>query len=880
MRKLKWLLRGLRNRFRMTRMDADLTAEIEAHLAFRIDDLIHAGMRPDAARRKARQEFGALGRYREEAREARQPWRLETVAHDARYAVRSLLRHPVFLVAAAASIALGTGVNAVLFTAVRSLLFQQPTVAHAERLHWVEPGNSNQFSWANYEDLRDSGIFEATAGFRPTSLSVRSGAVADRASGLIVTPDYFATLGGAIAVGRPFSALDAHPHRQPRVVVLSFDAWQRRFNGALDVVGRVVHINGEPFTISGVLPAGYVSPAPLYTPEFYVPVSTATVPDVARRGNGNGLNVLGRLDPTVDPAQAASRVTALGAELERRFPEENAGAGQSATVVPLAEPPDFLVELRGVGTVVLVLFGLVLLIACANVAGLTLARAAARERELSLRAALGATRRRVVQLLFIESLVVAATGTLLGLVLAMLALPVLRTVTVAGIGTLDVPLRLDPMLIGYGMTLAVLSALAIGLLPAWKQARGVREAAVLRDGTAAASPRLGLRYAFVVGQVAGAAVLLAVALMLLRSVQILQQVDAGFDLDRIAVVGIQQTAAGFGRDGGLVQAQAVLDALTSEGFPDAGVAAIVPLSGEASADAVRREGDARDSEGTRTLVNTVSAGYFQALGVPLRQGRLFDERDREGAPPVVIVNQRLAEQLFPNGVAVGQRVAGSNDELHEVIGVVATTKQRSLGEAPQPMLYYAHEQLPRLSSQVRDVHVHVRTPDDPRRHLRRLEAIVRTRLGPDVVISARTLSDAAATEANLRRLASRLLAGVGLLGLLLAATGLYGVMALVVATSTRELGIRLALGAPTARILVPTIWRGLIIVVAGLALGFPLAVIAARALGAVITGLSPADPAVIGAMTLLLLGVGALASYLPARRASRLDPGKVLRQTG
>jgi predicted permease len=514
------------------------------------------------------------------------------------------------------------------------------------------------------------------------------------------------------------------------------------------------------------------------------------------------------------------------------------------------------------------------------VAGLTLARAATRERELALRAALGATRRRVVQLLLIESLLVAVIGTALGLGLATLAMPFLRSLTLGGLGTIRIALRPDLSLLGYGTALTVISAVAIGVLPAWRLSRNLREASVLRDGTAGASPRLGLRFAFVVGQVSGAVVLLALAVMLLRSVDSLREHEAGFDLDRAAVVSIHQDAVSFGRDGGLLQTRMLLDALAADGFEQAAVAAIVPLSGEASATRFRPEGAPHESEGVRTLLNTVGARYFETLGIPLRQGRVFDARDQDGSPPVVVVNERLAQLLFPEGNAIGQRIAAGGEAGVEIVGVVGNTKQRSLGEAPLSLLYYAFEQLPRLSSQVRDLHVHVRTPDEPQGHVRRLENIVRERLGPDAVVTARTLQDAAASEAKLRRAGSQLLSAIGLLGLALAATGLYGAMAYVVATSTRELGIRLALGASATQILMRTVRRGLVLVLMGLAVGLPLAMIAARALGAAVSGLRPSDPVAISGVVALLLVVGAVASYLPARRASRLDPGVVLRRSG
>lgn len=876
MRRLTWIWRGLLDTFRRHRADADMNDELAAHIAHRADDLVRTGLPAGEAHRQARLEFGGMDRYREETRETRRPLALEHAVRDIGYACRGLARHPLFVCTAALSIGLGTGVNAVLFSAVSAALFHTPSVVHADRMVWVEPGNSDQFSHENFRDLRESGIFEAAVGYRRAALSVRVDTAAERVDGIAVTAAFFDDLGVTAHMGRTFGASEAQAERQPRLAVISHDSWQRRFNADPHVVGRSVAVNGHAFDIVGVLPAGFRPLTRLEAPEIYVPISSVVLPNLDRRQNGNGLTVLARLRPHTTQAQAASATTALGAELERRFPEENEGTSRPARVRALDAMPDAPAEVAVLGIALVMLFGLVLLIACANVTGLTLARIAARHRELALRTALGAQRTRIAQMLLAESLVVAFIGTAVGVGLAVAAMPLLRHVTIADVGTLHLAVQPDLKLMAFAVLLVALSGLLVGVVPAIRAAQHVRASTDLQEGGRSISQRLRLRSLFVVGQVAGAVVLLALSLMLLRSVTRLQQMEVGFDVDRAVVVNVHQDAAAFAADGGLQQARGLAEALgAGNGLGPAAPAAIVPLGGETSA--TRVVATRRPDEYVRTIINSVGAGYFESLGIPLRRGRAFDTRDHEGGARVAIVNERLSHLLFPGEEALGQSVSAFDEAPLEIVGVVADSKVGWLGETPQPLLYYAFDQRPRLSSQMRDVRVLVRTAADPAMALKAIESIARAQTGPDAVVVVRTLREAASMEVKLRRAGSRLLAGIGALGLLLASMGLYGVMSYLVASRTTEIGVRLALGAPRGLLLMSMLRRGVVLVALGLALGLPLAMLAARGLAGTIAGISAVDPIALAAVIAVLLVVGAAASFVPARRATKIDPSVALR---
>ncbi len=687
-----------------------------------------------------------------------------------------------------------------------------------------------------------------------------------------MTGNFFEALGVQPHIGRAFIAGAETPERQPRVAVMSHDFWRRRFNSDPAVVGRIVHLNGEPVDVVGVLPADYRAVTPIGQPDLYVPISDLFLRGFDNRQNANGLTVIARLRGRDVPQQAQMAMTRLGEELERRYPKENRGLSEAAAVFPLREqmfrhaPPEVLL----LPFVILALFGLVLLIACGNVAGLLLARATTRRHEIAVRVALGAKRSRLVQALLAEALVLGLISAAGGVLLTLTVIPVLNAVVLPG----QLPLRLtvapDAWLIGYALLLALVTTAACGLVPALRGTR-VNVSAELHDtGQTRGTGRLRLRHAFVIGQVALSAFLLVLSALLVRTAGRAATLDPGFDLGSgvVARVALDRRRSDESR---LQLAEQLTDRLAL--LPDVrsvSVANIVPLAG----DVVRRGFDVRGREAggsASTLVNVVGPRYFETLGIPLVRGRGFRWSDRSGAPPVVIVNQAFVRRTFKDEEPLGMFIR-TGDEAHaEVVGVAADTKFLSLTGDPQPLVYYWYAQRPW------DPIVHVRVGGDPEARLRTIQQAVEA-LDATAIVSVETLRQAAGLEIALRRGAGILLASLGGLGLLLALVGLYGVMAYTVAARRAEIGLRMALGASAARVLSLVAGHAMTLIVIGLAIGVSASLLLTIPLRVMLAGVSPVDPLALAMTAIVLLAGGVCAGYLPARRATRVDPMIALRQ--
>ena len=777
------------------------------------------------------------------------------------------------------SLGLGLGVNLTLFTAIQGVFFYEPTVAAASRVVSVQPGNSNQWSYLNYRDLRDSAIFESVAGYRRVPLTLRIGNTVEPLSGIAVTANFFDFLGVPMAAGRAFTEAEAMPEREPRAAVLSDAFWSRRFGRDPAVIGRDVTINGDSFVISGVLPV--VRPVTmLQDPDVYVAISRLVLPTVNDRNNGNALAVLGRLRAGVARAQALTAVNALDVRLEQEYLAVNEGIGRPGKVLPLrggelAGSPEQLI----VPAVLLALFGLVLLSACANVAGLLLARAATRQREIAVRVSLGARRAHIARLLLAESFSLAVLGTLAGALFSGWLFRLLNTISIPDAGRITLGLGPSPSLGVYAVALLGATGLLCGIAPALRATRRNITAIMYGGDSLTSTGRLRLRHAFVVGQVTACLILLMLSSLMLRSLMHVSTMDPGFDVERGLVASVSIDPLRSAADGGLSLAERLVERVqTMGGVESVSFANMLPLGTDRSASRLQIIGTPRDQFGPRAYINSVSPRYFATLGIPFTAGRDFSATERQGSPRVAIVTESFQRAYFQGGSAIGRQVRRVETEPYfEIVGVVRDHMLGSYGDASTPIFYTSYLQQPRVSTQVRPIVMNVRTS----RPSAALVAEVRTAISgvdPTVIADVRTFRDATSSDPAMRRFGGGLLTAAGALGLLLAMIGLYGTMAFVVATRTPEIGVRMALGATKRGVLASVLAQGMKLVGLGLAIGTVISLLIAQVARGLLAGLSPADPAALVGAAAVLVVVGVAACYWPARRAAAVDPIVALRR--
>jgi putative ABC transport system permease protein len=564
--------------------------------------------------------------------------------------------------------------------------------------------------------------------------------------------------------------------------------------------------------------------------------------------------------------------------LERIYPEQNEGLGRPVRVYRIQQaltegaPREFYL----LPIMLQAVFGLVLLIACGNVAGLLLARAAHRRRDIAVRVALGAGRHRLIRGLLVESTLLALAGGGAGLLLAVWLTSVLSLIVPAGalalIGARNV------VLVCFGLVLALLTAAICGIVPAFKATRADVVGEIQQGTTSWTTGRLRLRNAFVVAQVAAALILLVLSSLFLRSLFRIGTLDPGFDLDHGLVAEIHVRPDRSTPEGAVQLAETAIDRVRNiPGVSAASVADIVPLGGDASATRFETE-DRPDVRGARTYINTVSQGYFDTMGIALLRGRDFQATDRQGAPPVIIVSETFAREYFPQDDALGRRIRelGDRKNSYEIVGIVRDSKYRSISGPSEALLYYAFLQRPNVSSQLRALKVHVKTTGAPESALQTVRQTLAA-IDTSAVVEVGTLRQATGSEASYRRIASLLLGTAGSLGLLLAMIGLYGVVAYVAASRTTEFGIRIALGATPRQILGRVLAQGSKLIVIGLIVGVTASLLVSFLLASLLAGLSPADPISFAGAATVLMVVGLLAILVPARRAARVDPLVALR---
>ena len=802
--------------------------------------------------------------------------------NDIRYAVRTLARSPLFTAGAIATLALGIGVNSTIFTLANAALFRSmPAVSDPGRLAWVsavqrESGRTQGLSFPDYTDFREASrnLFDDMMAFRPTPLSLGSGGEPQRIRGHLVTGSYFGALGVTPAIGRLIGTTDDAPGQPRPVAVLSHRLWQQRFGGAIDIPGTAITINGQSFAVIGVAPVGFSGPALGEGADIWIPVSLwpqlhAAEPNLLASRDSAWLMAMGRLRRGVSASQAQAALAGVALRLAHDYPDTNRDRLVSVSAAGSSVSPQGRSELLPLSLLLLAVTGLVLLIACANIANLLLARGAARASEIGVRVALGASRGRIVRQLLTESAVLAGAGAMVGLLVSVWGADLLVSAASSD-DFLGLTAAIDFRVLSFTILLSGLSVCVFGLVPAITATRRSLVPA-LRE-TAGGGSRSRIQGLFVVAQLALSLVLLLGAGLSVRALQHAAAIDLGFAPRGVLTASydlvLQNYPAdrrdGFRRDM-LVRIRAIPT------VTNAAIANVAPVSGTLVGIGVSAAEGTPDARSI-TYVNAVGPGFFATLGVPIRRGRAIDERDTRGAPGAVVINETLARQLWGDGDPIGRRVRMDGDTL-QVVGLARNGKYDEPTEDPLPFLYTSIAQRSMLD---RDTLL-VRTSAPPATLAAAVTAAVHE-IDPSMpVFDVRPLEDVLVQRMDKQRAISGLVAGSGLLALLLAAVGLYGVMAYVVTRRTREFGVRLALGA-TPRQLTALIARdGVRLAAAGVVIGSLLALPLAKVLGALVFGVAIGDLAGFAGACALLVGVALVAAVLPARRAGHLDPIAALR---
>jgi predicted permease len=908
-----------RNLFHKARREQELTEELDAYLEMLIEQKIEGGLNPEEARRAALLELGGKEQVKEKVRDVSMGNHLETFWQDLRYAGRMLRRNPGFGAVAALTLGLGIGANTAIFSVIDAVLLKMLPVKNPEQLVLLSHANKREalaaFPYKDYRRLRDQNqVFSGSLAYRSIRLNVSvEGQPEPAVAGQFVTGNYYSVLGVNAALGRTIIPDDDQFSALP-VCVISYNYWRRRFARDPAVVGKTIHISGIPFTIIGVTPPEFFGLEVGSSLDISVPVMvwaqrTTTgrgVSIVDERQNSSLFTVIGRLRPDVSMAQAQANLGLLYqqivAERIARYQGGKGAGGQSRLEESLVceSGGHGLSELRWQFSrtllVLMSVVGLVLLIACANVAGLLLARAVARRKEIAIRLALGVGRLRLIKQLLTESLLLGSLGGLLGLLFAFwgnrLLLPLLSQ------GEIPVHLNLNPdvRMLTFTVAVAVLTGVLFGLAPACLATRVDLNSALKNDapglarGTGIRSASMTFGQIFVIAQVVFSLLLLIGAGLFVRSLQNLQNAETGFVRENLLVLKLEPAGSGNKTPRlGLFYDEVLRRVEAIPGVRQASLVGYSPMA--------RREWLAQGQSPASSANPMSLQGYtpqpgeemvipwmqvypksFATLGIPLMAGRDFNSQDSQQSPQVGIINESMARRFYGNESPIG-RFFGFNGPEHsgeiEIIGVVKDVKYTSPRNENSAMFYIPFSQANTGRAQMTLV---VRTAVDPTT----IAAAVRREtqaMDPQAPrFEVETLATQIAASLGKERLLATLSSGFGLLALLLSCFGLYGVLSYAVARRTREIGIRIALGADRRDVIRLVLRDAIRLVLLGVALGIPAALAASRLVYSQLFGISAADPGAIGLATLILLGVAAAASYLPARRAARVDPLVALRE--
>ena len=864
----------LRSLFRRGQVEAELNEELRYHLERQIEVNTAAGMSVEEARYAALRAMHGLDQRKEECRDMRRVRLIEDLWRDFRFGLRSLLKRPGFTAIALLALALGIGANTAIFSLVNAVILQPLPYRDPDRLISVygtrnrsTQGSVGPTDFLDYRSQNKTFEQFAASGSMMLPMNLTGSGEPERLNASIITGNYFDTFGVRPALGRGFS-LENEKTGQDHVTVLSHAFWQTRFGGDPNIVNKTINLDGKAYEVLGVMPAEVVLPQPA---QLWVPINFDADPEMKMR-NARFLRGIGRLKEGVTLDQAQTDTDLIAAQLEQQYPDSN--TGWSLRLIPLRE-----ILVGGSRTMLFILFGavgFVLLIACANVANLLLVRAAARQKEIAMRTALGASRLRIIRQMITESLLLAIFGGALGALLAVAGVKLL-----VSLGEDNIPrtanVKIDATVLAFTLLISLATGLLFGLAPA---IRTMKENLVdaLKDGIrggSEATVKNRTRSLLVVFESAIAVMLLIAAGLLIRSLVALQNVDPGFDPNNVLTLRVDLPRQKYNTP---EKASNFFEQLETRvaglpGVEAVGLITDLPLSGEARDMPYRVEGRPATSDIAFVDFRRVNKNYFSAMRIPLRRGRNFTEQEVRQSDKAIVVSQAFVDSVFPNEEALGKRLiiwSGIRNEPYEIIGIVGDTRYQSLQGEPSATMYVPTREL-------LFVNLVIRTQGDPLSLVGGVRKEVNA-LDPDQPIAAiRPMTEWVAMSAAGARYRTTLLGLFALLAMILAATGIYGVMSYSVAQRTQEIGVRMALGARPLDVLKLVVRQGMMLALIGVVVGLAGALALTRVMSSLLFGVTERDPITFVAVAALLIVVAFISCFVPAHRATRVDPLIALR---
>jgi predicted permease len=895
MRPTRWIYKlplRLRSLFARRKADQELDEELRDHLDQKTQQLIARGIPPQEARRTALLEMGGLEKRKEECRDARQVHWLENFARDIRFGFRMLRKSPGVTAVVVIALALGVGANTAIFSVVNGFLLRPLPVASPEQITVLAiqqkdaPIGSAGFSYPEFVDFRNqAGTVANIFGMVLGTVQFNANDRAEEASANYVSGNFFSALGLQPAAGRLYLPSEAETPGEPLLVVLGYGYWQKRFHGDPRAVGAQILVNGKSASVIGVLSQRFQGMYSLFETHVYLPMSAMTQEESASLfwGNRDRRRILafGRLRPGISLREAQSSLDVITARLARQYPATDKWFTirviPEKSARPIAYANNFFVAISGL---FLLLAAFVLLLACMNVENILLARASARQREMAIRASLGAGRARLIRQMLTESVLLAILGGAAGIILGIWASRLTSSIHLQSL-PFHVDAAFDWRVFAFAATSALLAGFMVGLLPALRASaadlNSVLHEGGQRDPFSIHHP--GFRNFLVVGQVAGSFTLLVVAGLFVRSLQKAQTFDLGFDPSHVLNATLDPHQVGYDES----RATAFYRELESRvrslpAVQSVSLASYVPMGGFPNSRPVSLEGQPTppSHQAPIVLCNSVDPPYFETMRITVLRGRTFNDADNVTAPRVAIINQTMAARFWPREDAIGKRFSMDSDTgpFMEVVGVTANGKYRTVAEDAEPFFY-----VPLAQNFASKLALQIRTLGPPESLAAPVKEQI-TRLAPDLaIVDIETMNQllAGAFGFFAFRLAATFAAALGVIGLILAIVGVYGVVSFAASRRTHEMGVRMALGA-SSRDILNLVWlQGVRLVIAGIAIGTAAAWALTRAIAHLLTEISASDPVTYLTVAVLLAAVALLACYIPARRAMRIDPMVALR---